>query len=118
MATIIAYIATLTAVALTITSIPQMIVGGLLGRFLGPLMGGLLGSILTWLAIDWLWLTFEGGHIPIAALAAAMAVLFVHGYVSREELTEQSNWMMAAELWAIVLVGVGLCVMPANIRWY
>jgi len=116
--TIIAYAVTFAALFFSITALPQAIIGGLIGRFAGPLLGGLIGSIVSWLFIDWLWVTFEGGHIPIAALIGALAFIFAHGFISKEELTEQSNWMMAAELWAIILVGIFLFAHSDVIRWY
>ena len=118
MATIVAYVLTLVAVFFSITTLPQVIIGGFAGRAVGPLAGGLLGSIVAWFLVDFLWTWLEGAHIPIAALGAALAFIFVHGVISKEELTEQSQWMMAAEAWAIVLVGIFLLLVPAEIRWY
>ena len=116
--TIIAYAATFIAVFLSITALPQAIIGGLIGRFSGPLLGGLIGGIVSWLFIDQLWITFEGGHIPLAALIGAMAFIFFHGFISEEELTEQSHWIMAAELWAIISVGIFLFIRSDVTRWY
>ena len=65
MTTIIAYIATIIALFLSITSLPQAIVGGFIGRYVGVLFGGLIGGIISWLLIDWLWVNFEGNHIII-----------------------------------------------------
>ena len=117
-ATIIAYIATFIALFFGLTALPQAVVGGFIGRFAGPLLGGLLGSIIAWLLVDWLWVTFEGGHIPIAALLGALAFIFGHGFISKEQLTEQSHRMMAAELWAILLLGVYLFFQTDVVRWY
>jgi hypothetical protein len=118
MATIIAYALTMVAVFFSITALPQTIIGGLAGRVVGPLAGGLLGSIVAWFLVDFLWVWLEGAHIPLAVLGGALAFIFVHGVISKEELTEQSRWMMTAEAWAIVLVGIYLVVVPAEIRWY
>ena len=118
MSTAIAYIATIVAVILTVTGLLQAIIGGLVGRLGGPLLGALVGGIVVWLGIDFLWVWLEGGHVPIAALAAAIAVLFAHGAISKDELTQQSNWMMAGEAWAIILVGVYIVVVSEPIRWY
>lgn len=118
MATIIAYVATIAAVVLTVTALLQAVIGRLVGRMAGPLMGALIGAIVVWLGIDFLWIWLERGHVPIAALAAAIAALFVHGAISKEKLTEQSNWMMAGEAWAIILVGVYVAIVSERIRWY
>lgn len=118
MATVVAYASTMVAVFFGITALPQTIIGGLASRVVGPLVGGLLGSILAWLLVDLLWVWLEGAHVPIAALGAALAYIFLHGTISKQELTEQSRWLMAAEAWAIVLVGIYLIVFPTEIRWY
>lgn len=118
MSTIIAYLATLAAVILTVTALFQAIIGGLVGRLAGPLLGALVGGLFVWIGIDFLWQWLEGGHIPIAALAAALLAIFAHGVVSKDELTQQSNWMMAGEAWAIILVGVYVVVVSEPIRWY
>lgn len=118
MATVVAYVSTMVAVFFSITVLPQALIGGLAARAVGPLIGGLLGSVLAWLLVDFLWVWLEGAHVPIAALGAALAYIFLHGAISKDELTGQSHWLMAAEAWAIVLVGIYLMVFPAEIRWY
>ena len=118
MATVVAYVLTMLAVFFAITALPQAFIGGLASRAVGRLAGGLLGSILAWLLVDLLWVWLEGAHIPIAALGAALAYIFLHGAISKEELTGPSHWLMAAEAWAIVLVGIYLIIFPADIRWY
>lgn len=118
MATIIAYIVTLAAVAITATGLVQAVLGGLIGRAVGPLFGALIGGLFVWFAIDFLWLWLEGDHVPIAALVGAIAVLFIHSAISKDSLTEQSNWMMAGEAWAIILIGVYLTLSLDIIRWY
>lgn len=118
MATIVAYVLTIAAVILTLTALVQTILGGLLGQMLGPLLGALVGGLIVWGGVEILWLWLEGGHVPIAALAGALAILFAHSAIAREQLTEQSNWMMAGEAWAIVLLGIYLVIFPESIRWY
>lgn len=122
MATTIAYVLTGLAIFFAVTGLPQMMIGGLLGRLSGPgfgvLVGGLLGGVIAWVLVDFLWVWLEGGHVPIVALGAALVFLFGHGFVSKEELTETSHRMMAGEAWAIILVGVYLLVAPDVIRWY
>ena len=118
MSTIIAYIATLAAVILTVTALFQAIIGGLVGRLAGPLLGALIGGLVVWIGIDFLWRWLEGGHVPIAALAAAIAAIFAHGAISKDELSQQSNWMMAGEAWAIILVGVYVVIVSEPIRWF
>ena len=118
MPTVLAYIATIAAVVLTITALLQAIICGLVGRLAGPLLGALVGGLVVWLGIDFLWIWLEGGHVPIAALAAALAAIFAHSAIAKDELTQQSNWMMAGEAWAITLVGVYVVVVSEPIRWY
>lgn len=118
MVTVIAYIITMVAIYFSITALPQMLIVGLLAKVVGILPGALLGSIFAWLIVDLLWFWFAGGHIPIAALCGALGFLFLHGAISKDELTETSRWMMTAEAWAIILVGIVLVVIPNQIRWY
>lgn len=118
MATIIAYTVTLATVVLTATMLLQALIGGLVGRITGPLVGVLIGGLVAWFAVDFLWVWLEGDHIPIAALGGAIVILFTHSALSKDALTEQSNWMMAGEAWAIVLLGIYLAVVPDAIRWY
>ena len=118
MATVVAYVLTMLAVYRAITAIPQAFIGGLASGLGGRFAGGLLGSILAWLLVDLLWVWLEGAHVPIAALGAALAYIFLHGAISKDDLTGQSHWLMAAEAWATVLVGIYLMVFPAEIRWY
>jgi hypothetical protein len=116
--TIIAYTVTFIALFFGITAFSQSIIGGLIGRFAGHILGGLIGGIIVWLLIDWLWVAFGGGHIPIIILICALVFIFGHGIISKKELTEQSNWMMAAELWAIILLGTILFIKSDVVRWY
>jgi len=118
MSTAIAYIATIAAVILTVTALLQAIIGRLVGRLAGPLLAALVGGLVVWLGIDTLWLWLEGGHVPLAALAAAIAALFAHSAISKDELTQQSNWIMAGEAWAIILVGIYVVIVSEPIRWY
>lgn len=118
MPTVIAYIATLCAVILAVTALFQAIIGGLVGRISGPLLGALIGGLVVWIGVDFLWMWLEGGHVPFAALAAAIAAIFAHGAISKDKLTQQSNWMMAGEAWAIILVGIYIAIVSESIRWY
>ena len=118
MATIIAYTFTLVAVVLAATSLLQAVVGGILGRLMGPLIGAVIGGLASWALVDLLWVWLEGDHVPIAALVGALIVLVTQSAISRHELTQQSNWMMAGEAWGIVLLGIYLVTVPEAIRWY
>ena len=106
------------AVYRAITAIPQAFIGGLASGLGGRLAGGLLGSILAWLLVDLLWVWLEGAHVPIAALGAALAYIFLYRVIYKEKLAGLSDWLMAAEPLAIVLVGIYLVIFPADIRWY
>ncbi len=117
MATLIAYALTVAAVAFSVTSLPQVLVGGLIARWAGILFGALVGGVLSWSAINLMWLWLEGNHIPIAALGAAVVTLFVHSFISRNNLSQQSLWLMAGEIWAIVLLAIYLVVFSDEIRW-
>ena len=118
MITIAAYVLTLLAVFFSLTGLPALISGGLVGRAFGPLISGLMGYIVAWMLVDLLWIWLEGAQIPIAALAGAFVFILIHGAISKDELTEHSRWMMAAEAWALVVVGIYLVIVPAEIRWY
>ena len=89
-----------------------------MARMTGLLVGALIGSIVSWVIIDLLWLWFAGGHIPIAALSGAIIFIILHGLISKNELTKASQITMAAEAWAIILVGIYLVFIPDVVRWY
>jgi hypothetical protein len=116
--TIIAYLTTFIALFFSITSIPQAIIGGLAGRYTGPLFGMLLGSVIAWQLINILWVSFEGGQIPVVVLVSSLLFILTHGFIAKNELTQQSNWMMAAEMWGIILVGIFINIYADSIRWY
>lgn len=116
--TLVAYTLTFIALLFSITAWPQVIIGGLIGKLAGPLVGGLIGSIIAWHFVDWLWVAFEGGHVPIVALIGALVFIVGHGFISRGALTKQSNGLMAAEQWAIILIGISLFVQSETVRWY
>ena len=114
---VIAYIIIVLLVFFAITSFPQVLTGGLIGRITNILIGALVGSITTWLLIDLLWLKIMGNHIPILALGLSIITLFIHGYFDGESLTKISHQMMAAEAWAIILVGIYIIIISNNIQW-
>lgn len=116
--TIASYALTLLAVFFAVTSIPQMLLGGLIGQLVGPLASALLGGIVSWAAIDALWYFLEGGHIPFTVLVGSFLLLVMHGITSKEELTEQANWTMAGEMWAIIVVGICIFLLTDQYRWY
>lgn len=117
-ATIVAYVLTLLAVSFSITAIPQAILGGVFGKLGVPLMGMLMGGVISWIAIDALWYFLEGAHLPFTVFVASFLLLAIHGSISKDKLTEQARWMMAGEMWAIVLVGVGAFFLSESFRWY
>lgn len=113
------YALTFAAVLFSITSLPSMLFGGILVRvFQVPLLVGMFtGYILSWSLVNWLWKTGEGGSIPLLALFGALGIIFVHGRISRKTLTSESNTTMAAEVWAIIIVGGYLVAMAEPVRW-
>lgn len=117
--TIVAYVVTLLCVYFSITSAPIALLGGIIGRGLGNiLIGGLLGAVLTWLGIAWLWKVFEGKPVPILVLAVTFLFLLSHSAIKKDELTQASQWMIAAEQWGIIIVGVIMLLSTESIRWY
>jgi hypothetical protein len=118
MATIVAYCLTFLAVYFALTIIPMMLVGAVLGRIIGPMLSAFIGFIISWSIVNVLWVLFEGSNVPIAALLMALAFIFIHGWITKDELTTQSQWMKAAEAWAIIGIGVYLVVVLPEIRWF
>ena len=116
--TIIAYGLTFTALYFSITSLPQLLFAGLIGRVVGPLLSALVGSIFAWLLVDTLWVIFEGGHIPLTALAGGLIILFGIGHFNKEGLNNNAKWMMAAEQWGITLVSIYIYIQSDVVRWY
>ncbi len=117
--TFLAYGITLISVFFSITSIPQIIIGGFVGRITGQaLLSMLFGGIVSWFIISWLWKTIEGGIIPFAVLAGAFLVLGAHSTFQQDELTAESHTMIGAEQWAIVIVGALIMTQSKMIRWY
>lgn len=118
MMTVLAYFVTLALAALAITSIPIAIVGGLLGRGLGAHLGALVAGVVTWVGVAALWHGLEGGAVPLAALAGSLVALAIQGKASAHQLNPHAKILVAAEMWAIVLVGLGLVVFAPPVRWY
>jgi hypothetical protein len=116
--TIVAYVVTLALAALAVTAIPVALVGGVLGRGLGLRVGGLFAGILTWTGVNFLWHWLEGGSVPMAALAGSLVGLAIQESMISRELNPHAKVLLAAEMWAIVLVGLGLAVLATPVRWY
>lgn len=98
MATIIAYVITIGCVLFTVTSIIQMLIGGLIGRFSNAMIGAFIGSVITWMLINFLWVKYEGGQIPILALLLSIGTLFLYGSFQNKELNQNAKTLMAAEI--------------------
>lgn len=117
--TIAFYIGTIALVASSATAILQSIIGIVFSRLSGNVMLGMfLGAVAVWMLIQYAWVSFEGGQVPVAVYAASIGALCVHGYVSADKLNENARFMMSAEIWAMVAVGFGAGVMESAIRWY
>lgn len=116
--TIIAYGVTLAAVFFGATGLPQALIGGLFGRAVDPMLGLLIGGLLTWGGVDLAWFYLEGDHIPISALILSVALIFLHGFISEERLTQQSRVVMAGEAWAVIIVGLALFFLQDSVRSY
>ncbi len=119
--TIIAYVITALATFFSITSIPQVIVGGLLVRFLGReflLVASIIGSVVTWLFVSYLWRILEGGTIPLAVLILAICLVIVHGQTEKSKLNQGAKIIMAAEMWGIIIVGIAVGYFAPTVRWY
>jgi len=119
MITIIAYILTLACVFFAITAIPNMIIGGFLGRLSSnPLIGSLLGGVIIWVFIDFLWIVSTANHIPVLVFILSFLILTFHSYSENENLNTNAKYMIAAEQWALVLVCIYTMVSAENIRWF
>ncbi len=114
---IIAYVLTFLVVLLPITTIPQALIGGLIGRLTqNVLIGMLIGSIIIWLIIDLLWVKFVDGHIPV--LAFGLCFLTLVGHSKLKELNDQAKFMIGGEQWALVLLCIYTMIVSDTIRWY
>lgn len=117
MATIFAYFLTILCVLLGLTSIPQSLIGGLVSRFSNLLLGAFLGSVVTWLALNFLWIKFEGSPLSVLAIVLSLGTIFMHGNLSSKELNQNAKTLMAAEMWGILVVGIYVLA-KFGIRWY
>ena len=115
MITVLAYILTFLAVFLPINSSLIGLIGGIAGRLMGFHMGALFASFIIWNVISFLWLTFEGGYVPITVLLGSIAILFIS---INDGLTKIAKDIIAAEQWAIIIFGCWLMYNSEVIRWY
>lgn len=119
MSTIIAYILTLACVFYAITAIPNMLIGGFLGRLASnPLIGSLVGATIIWVFIDFLWIVSTGNHIPVTVFVLSFLILAFHSYSDNENLNVGAKYMIAAEQWALVIVCIYTMFSAESIRWF
>ncbi len=81
-------------------------------------LGALAGGIVTWFLIDYIWLLADGGHIPFLALLIVFLFIGTLGTFTKEKLNAVSQQVAAAEMWAIVIVGIILFFRSDPFRWY
>ena len=120
--TILCYLIAAVAIYFAVPGMVQMACGAIISlvtfRVLGAQLTMVIGAIASWCLLAALWHIAEGGIMPISILAGGFVFLFVHGWMSRDELTKQSEQMMAAEAWGIVIVAAILLYYSDPIRWF
>lgn len=116
--TIIAYILTIVLAAFAITSIPVSLLGGIAGRVIGVHLAALLGAVVVWAGINLLWQAFEGGPVPVAALAGSFLALGVHGNAAHDDLNPMAKTLLVAEMWGILSIAVGMAIFGWPPRWF
>lgn len=119
--TILAYVVTIGLALGGLTSLPVAVLGGLGARVSGGIglyIGMLVGGVLTWAGLAWLWRVVEGGPIPLAVFALCFVGIGAHGTMARDDLNPMAWRAMGAEMWAILLVGIGLSITSGAVRWY
>lgn len=117
-ATLIAYIATAAAVLGSVTALVQLLIGAMFGRVLGVFPSALAGSFLAWGIIDFLWVTYEGRHVPIAALAGAIVFVLLRGLWRGDLKDGKTLWTVSAETAAILILGGYIVLSFSPVRWY
>jgi hypothetical protein len=124
-ATIIAYILTALATYYSVTGIIQTTVGCSFGyivkRIAGefPYLSGMaVGAMAAWVLVGYLWRTFEGGHIPIAALGMAWGLLLLARVIGGKQLNYGAHLEMSAESWVIAAIGGYVILTSDVVRWY
>jgi len=121
MLTTVCYLVAAATIYFAVPGMLQMACGGILSIVtfgaLGIRLTMFLGASLAWGLLCGLWRFVEGGQMPIVVLAGGFVYLFVHGALAKDELTEQSEQMMAAEAWGIVAVAAMLMYYTDPIRW-
>ncbi len=119
--TILAYVVTIGLAVVGLTALPITLAGGLVARMSGHgglLLGMLVGGLLTWVGLEWLWLTLEGGMIPLTVFAVSFVAIGAHGAMAGNKLNPMAQRAMGAEMWAILGVALGVAFMSGSMRWY
>lgn len=96
-------------------SIPAGIFGAMFGQF--RLLGILIGSILTWYLLDLAWVKIFGNHLPLLAFLLSLIFQAWHLSKSKNELTDNSKFMIEGEMIAIFLVALYVLIIK-EFNWY
>jgi len=113
--TIIAYILTLLALFLSVTSIPMLILAPF-WRFLGGADSAcFLGGLASWAGISYLWRIFEGNSPPLLLFVLAIGWCFLQS--AAKDLKPLALRMVITEAWAIIVICVIVLFASPTIRW-
>lgn len=112
---ILGYLSLLIIQIFALQSFPAGIVAALFGEF--RLLGILFGSLFTWYFINLAWLKIFGYHLPLLAFVLSMIFQAFHLSNSKNELTDNSKFMIEGEMVAILLVGLYVLIFK-DFNWY
>jgi hypothetical protein len=111
MITLIFYVVTFILAAISITTAVSMIFTlpfALIFKHNFPSMQSINGFFITWLLIDFLWVKFEGKHIPILLLVGIIGILFFQG--KKGNHTSEGLNLLFSEIWAIILLCIYISI--------
>lgn len=112
---ILGYVCLLGIQIIAIQSIPAVIFGAIFGQF--RLLGILIGSFFTWFLLDFAWFKIFGYHLPLLAFVLSMVFQAYHLSKSKNELTDNSKFMIEGEMTAILLIGLYILIFK-EFNWY
>lgn len=115
--TIFLYILTVIAVFYGITTLPTVLIAGIISRISGKRSGIFTGCLISWVLVDLVWRTMTGHHITILALSLSVLIMYSTSVTQKDTLMEESKIIMGGEFFAILSL-IGFLAYKGQIVWY